>query len=814
MDFGSSNYDFKYNPLSVNLDLERQYEEACKISSSKKVSNVNVGLDLEYYSVFGLVMPSEYCLQLEPYLEQYSLYMKESTDRNECVSSEWSHLRRSPLSEIPPVIFLVTGLFRLTLEQTIALLTHLSIVKVLFNRIRASTPRQYSREEAQKKSQFLRQCTPNSRLSNSETLSRLYDFVEGDEGLFLLGAFFILDYTINTSLHNFIDGTFLPEKNASESNIDGGENTTRISKSNNQKRPVQSKFVSEPVATTPPVKSSIDFGDGFIRARPTLPEPSNFSELMKELDSDIDRVKRNQELMISFRELEESVFGNGTDHVKSKTKSKKKNGKNAKKAPKQKSKPKNTIISEDETTKTEYTDINPENIWGFHEPGITYLDSSDPDQDSDDRSEYDYADELDNDPEFLSLLEYFSDVFPKVARSELKLRLISANNVEELMEDLMLEEETYDIIERLENDKIAEAEESKPTKKYSADVYRLKDMFPNHDNDVLEKVLESHYGDMQLASVSLLNNDETRFVKKKNDSVWASRLESFQASVKSLKSLVGLSNEEVVRYLHQNRRNFFDALEDIVYNYRKRLEVPPLRNLIPAGGRVQGSKARATPLYANASSKNIKTLDKESPERQELASIYASNPAMQVFKLEFLMKCLEFFGNVYRVVEVGHYLIDNNILPDVKNKLTTKVIKPEITLPKIDVKVAFENYHKNLSNKKATLEVIDMKLIDDFKKTGVVDLHGYKLKHGLEITRQILKIWWDEEINRRVDEGELSKYGSKAQFVDSATIITGRGIHSAGGVAVLKKGVSQFLDRGNYIYEERIGSFEVLGKRR
>jgi hypothetical protein len=309
-------------------------------------------------------------------------------------------------------------------------------------------------------------------------------------------------------------------------------------------------------------------------------------------------------------------------------------------------------------------------------------------------------------------------------------------------------------------------------------------MFPNYDNDMLEKVLESHHGDMQLASFSLLNNEEPDFAKRTTDSVWTSRLERLADNVETLKSLVDLSNEEVMQYLHQNRRNIFDTLEDIVYNYKKQPDVPPLKDLIPAGGRVQGPKTTAVPLYAKALSNSIKTFDKESPEYQELASIYHSNPAMHVFKLEFLMKCLDFFGNVYRVVEASHYLIDNNILPDVKNKLVTKVIKPKITLPKIDLKVAFENYHKNLSDRKATLEAIDLKVIDDFLKTSVVDLHGYKYKDGLKIALKVLLLWWDEEIGRRIDVGEFSKYGSKAQFVNYATIITGRGIHSAGGVAL------------------------------
>ena len=47
----------------------------------------------------------------------------------------------------------------------------------------------------------------------------------------------------------------------------------------------------------------------------------------------------------------------------------------------------------------------------------------------------------------------------------------------------------------------------------------------------------------------------------------------------------------------------------------------------------------------------------------------------------------------------------------------------------------------------------------------------------------------------------------------SVLIITGRGIHSTGGISTIKASVNRYLINNNYIFNQPTSSFEITGKR-
>lgn len=85
---------------------------------------------------------------------------------------------------------------------------------------------------------------------------------------------------------------------------------------------------------------------------------------------------------------------------------------------------------------------------------------------------------------------------------------------------------------------------------------------------------------------------------------------------------------------------------------------------------------------------------------------------------------------------------------------------------------------------------------------------------ALALTKRVLDAWWQEEIEQRIEHGKLNLYGSSGVFVNNLLIVTGRGIHSANGVSIIRRYVKDHLVRNGYIFEEGIGNFEVQGLRK
>lgn len=94
-----------------------------------------------------------------------------------------------------------------------------------------------------------------------------------------------------------------------------------------------------------------------------------------------------------------------------------------------------------------------------------------------------------------------------------------------------------------------------------------------------------------------------------------------------------------------------------------------------------------------------------------------------------------------------------------------------------------------------------------------LDLHGLLVPQAMSQTSSALSDWWKTEQTARIQDGRLHQYGATARFVDPLKVVTGRGLHSEGGVSKIKKGVRGYLERNGYLYEEESWGYVVHGRR-
>ncbi|GKT46434.1 sn1-specific diacylglycerol lipase alpha [Colletotrichum spaethianum] len=86
--------------------------------------------------------------------------------------------------------------------------------------------------------------------------------------------------------------------------------------------------------------------------------------------------------------------------------------------------------------------------------------------------------------------------------------------------------------------------------------------------------------------------------------------------------------------------------------------------------------------------------------------------------------------------------------------------------------------------------------------TNEIDLHGVEVADGVRIARERVWDWWNN----------LGEYRArKAQ--EGFTIVTGRGLHSAGGVSRLRQGVIAALVNDGWKVSIGTGSYRVTGRR-
>lgn len=457
-----------------------------------------------------------------------------------------------------------------------------------------------------------------------------------------------------------------------------------------------------------------------------------------------------------------------------------------------------------------------------------------------------------------------TDLFPIYPRSELVARVKSTSDVENLIDVLFSEQE----------DQSKSFVEETNAENYSSDVRTLKEIFPEYDFEVLRKILNRNDENIALASAVILQGDSEEIssledktkkflMKNRNNTV---QLQSswvvLQTEASRLEDILNIPSQQLLSYLHKHEGKFHETLIAIINdNSVKRLSASSASSSssrsslssfsrhVPKGGRVQGPSSKPTNpapsiRYGSIPPEDSYTYDENSLEAKEIKAIYVGNPEFKSINEQFFEKSLVFFrGDVAKVIEIAALLVQDKAghitfrqKPPAmsfssisqagtgKRKKSVSLIEPykpsnlNSVSPTVYVSLSDSNSGSIIATSSRsptpTDEISLMKeKLKSAAKTNTLDLHNLTVPIALEATGQALRDWWKDELDQRHVDGNLTKFGSRVQFVNPLNLVTGRGIHSQGGKAKIRIAVKKYLTRNNYVFEEYSGRFEIEGKR-
>lgn len=463
-------------------------------------------------------------------------------------------------------------------------------------------------------------------------------------------------------------------------------------------------------------------------------------------------------------------------------------------------------------------------------------------------SEFVY-DELDEDPNFIYIIEQLTDLFPTYAKTDLKFRLKFADKLEELIEELFIETESQDLIEKEEQLAKNQQQNQQTEPIYDDKVYQLREMFPNIDNATIDRKLRENNDSLPDTATSLLSLPTTEFLSVGSQHKFTTNeWNEINGLVNKIIKFLGINedsfvidNSDIVYFVRKSGCNYYDALVGIIMNFRP-LVLQTIRKQ-QVGGRVQrGGGGKRNGRSTKTITKLVKSNYRYNPiskEAKELWDLVPSNEQMKSMNKTLLINALEFFqGNVYKVIELVSELSSNQTPQHTIKTISQNLQQPIIKfIPKVEndpyilIKKKFSNYAdkrslssstsssssslllKNKSNKSNLTNSSEKNQFNQYISSGSVDLHGFRLTEAMKLTKLILQHWWEEEEKNRELVGHMDKFGDKAS-IGPVRIITGRGIHSTNGISILKRYVKEYLINNKYVFDEEIGSFEVTGKRR
>lgn len=115
-------------------------------------------------------------------------------------------------------------------------------------------------------------------------------------------------------------------------------------------------------------------------------------------------------------------------------------------------------------------------------------------------------------------------------------------------------------------------------------------------------------------------------------------------------------------------------------------------------------------------------------------------------------------------------------------------------------------------HRSAQLDEVDRR-IQDARRTFQIDFHDLTVQTAMYALGEIVDYWWDLEMHSR--NVENTKFSiTTTCHVDPLLIITGRGLHSGGGIPKIKNATVRFLEDHGFKYQDHTSSIEVIGKRR
>ncbi|QLQ78173.1 hypothetical protein HG537_0A04200 [Torulaspora globosa] len=207
---------------------------------------------------------------------------------------------------------------------------------------------------------------------------------------------------------------------------------------------------------------------------------------------------------------------------------------------------------------------------------------------------------------------------------------------------------------------------------------------------------------------------------------------------------------------------------------------------------------------------------------EESEEILRNDPTMKTINWTFLKRALAFYkGDLSMTISLAQHIIEADL-----QSATYKSSVNDFDIEK-SFKISAANLpkHQSSSNgpgKPSLLQPLELQddkhynmgkeMIEKIFDIPRLDFHGFTPTNAIKILELCLNKWWKQEISEReMNRQKLSI--SHALNVAPLEVITGRGIHSVGGVSKLKIRVRRYLDQNNYLYSEEPAYFIVNGKK-
>lgn len=382
-------------------------------------------------------------------------------------------------------------------------------------------------------------------------------------------------------------------------------------------------------------------------------------------------------------------------------------------------------------------------------------------------------------------------------------------------------------------------------------LHSLYSMFPTVPSNDIRIVLDENDGNVEKATECILNTlfiaqlrvqeKKKKFVPLESEPAPASKNWSeIELDIDKIVKITNITSKQARSLYFSNDHDPYLTVINAINGYTG-TQSAPAAIVIPSGQRVQGATPHA---YEEQETPRI-SLQELSLKYQDIHQMQLLSPRFLKFDKPFVEKCLGLFdGDVDRAWKLLGWLLDNkpktkgpqwkqivsssnNVKPS-RSSSTSVSTPPELSGSLRDnkekqkrtkdphVTAYYQQEYAKL--KRQEVETISRSHSEDENsrvrqaaKSGVLDVHFLPVENALSATKRTLAEWWSEELNLRETNG--IKQSHNCSLVDPIKVLTGRGIHSKGGVSRIKVAVRKLLE-GTYNYEEESSYFLVYGKRK
>ena len=216
----------------------------------------------------------------------------------------------------------------------------------------------------------------------------------------------------------------------------------------------------------------------------------------------------------------------------------------------------------------------------------------------------------------------------------------------------------------------------------------------------------------------------------------------------------------------------------------------------------------------------------------ELQQLVRETPMLKLINDTFMHTTYEYFNsNVDKCIEVFLFLAENHAIKYTHSfaaQNTEKTIKNAVNgawIRNTPRKPTSSNVQQRSKNQKVSAGIgpnmfisrenyqKSVQYLDRIFQDYRADFHGFRPEEATRVSNILLSSWWSEEVLGR-EMSNIKQELNKPFCVSPYVIVTGRGIHSIGGVSKVRKAVKKLLDDQNYVYNEEASYFEVTGKKR